>query len=307
MTVPPSTTFRVPLPDPLIELLGAKVIGLPSAELDRGLLRGDVSAAYDRVRAESADAQIVVRRCRALLDDPDDDGFAVIEAGPLLDHYGLDDGRKAATVLLSWLGRPLRAFDKWPLWKPLGTNLAIDPMRATGSGYNPLHIDVVNATEPPDYSALLCVRPDPQGEGYSIVSQLRRAVDRLSEGERAFLAEPVFHDGAFHDLTGVGTEYDPFPVLDGLLPAEGFVRFTAKMLPAMDFRDPHTSAVRALERELIAEQKRFLLGFGDLVVVNQHLCVHGREALGPGQEGVPEERRRLLWQMFLRATGADAR
>lgn len=33
----------------------------------------------------------------------------------------------------------------------LGANPAIDPMRATGSGCNPLHVDVVNATEPPDY------------------------------------------------------------------------------------------------------------------------------------------------------------
>ncbi|MER7047945.1 TauD/TfdA family dioxygenase [Streptomyces jumonjinensis] len=306
MTTAPST-YRAPLPETLVELLGRKVIDLPPAELEGGLLRGDVSAAYDRVRAESPEAQIVVRRCRDLLDDPDGDGFAVLEVGLLLGRLGLDDGQKAATVLLSWLGAPLRAFDRWPLWKPLGTNLTIDPMRATGSGYNPLHIDVVNATEPPDYSALLCVRPDPLGEGNSIVSHLRRAVDRLNDDERALLAEPVFHDGAFYDLTGVGTEYDPFPVLDGLPASEGFVRFTAKMLPDMDLTDPHTSAARELERELISEQQKFLLGFGDLIVVNQHLCVHGREPLGHGQEEVPEEQRRLLWQMFLRAAEAVAR
>ncbi|WP_401491898.1 hypothetical protein [Streptomyces sp. NPDC091377] len=301
------STYRIPLPEPLAELLGRQVTDLPPAELDGGLLRADVHAAYDRVRAESPEAQALVRRCRDLLDDPDGDGFAVLEVGALLAHYGTDDGQKAATVLLSWLGAPLRAFDRWPLWKPLGTNLTTDPMRATGSGYNPLHIDVVNATEPPDYSALLCVRPDPRGEGYSIVSQLRRAVDRLSESERAFLAEPVFHDGAFYDLTGVGKEYDPFPGLDGLSPTEGFVRFTAKMLPDMSLWDPHTSAARALERELIAEQHKFLLGFGDLIVVNQHLCVHSREARGHGQEDVPAERRRLLWQMFLRSAEAVAR
>lgn len=306
MTTAPST-FRVPLPETLVELLGKRGIDLPTAELDRGLLREDVSAAYQCVLAESPEAQIVVRRCRDLLNEPRGDGFAVIEAGALLDRYGLDDGQKAATVLLSWLGTPLRAFDKWPLWKPLGTNLTIDPMRATGSGYNPLHIDIVNATEPPDYNALLCVRPDPRGEGYSIVSRLRPAVDRLSDGERTLLAERVFSDGAFYDLTGVGKEYSPFPVLDRLPAPEGFVRFTAKMLPDMDPSDPHTSAVRALERELIAAQKKFLLGFGDLIVVNQHLSVHGREALGHGQEEVPEERRRLLWQMFLRATGTEAR
>lgn len=299
------TRFRVPLPDTLVELLGKRVIDLPSPELEGGHLRADIAEAYEGVRIESPEAQVLVTRCRDLLDDPDGDGFAVLQVGALLDYYGLDDAQKATTAILSWLGRPLRAFDQWPLWKPLGTNLAIDPMRATGSGYNPLHIDVVNATLPPDYSALLCVRPDPQGEGFSIVSQLRRAVERLSEQERALLAEPVYRDGAFYDLTGVGDEYAPFPVLDDLPPTEGFVRFTAKMLPEMDPKDPHTCAVHALERELITDQQRFLLGFGDLIVVNQHYCVHGREKLGDNQETVPGERRRLLWQMFLRAGKAD--
>ncbi|WP_145497511.1 TauD/TfdA family dioxygenase [Streptomyces sp. CFMR 7] len=305
MTTAPST-FRVPLPESLVDFLGKRVVDLPAPELDGGLLREEVSAAYDRVRAESPEAQIVFRRCRDLLNDPDGDGFAVLEVGPLLDHYGLDDGQKAATILLSWLGRPLRAFDKQPLWRPLGTNLDVDPTHTTGPEYNPLHIDIVNASEPPDYSALLCVRPDPLGEGHSLVSQVRRAVDRLSEGERAFLAEVAFHDGAFHDLTGVGREYNPFPVLDGLPAPEGFVRFTARMLPAMDLFDPHTSAARALERELIAEQKTFLLGFGDLIVVNQHLCAHGCSPLGEGQEEVPEERRRLLWQVHLRSAEPGA-
>ncbi|WP_179382293.1 TauD/TfdA family dioxygenase [Streptomyces sp. SA15] len=301
-----TTGFRIPLPETLVAHLGKAIVDLPAPELENGHLRVDVAKEYNRVRAESPEAQVVVRRCRDLLDDPHGDGFAVLEMGVLLDHYGLDDGQKAATVVLSWLGTPLRAFDKWPLWKPLGTNLTIDPMRATGSGYNPLHIDVVNATLPPDYSVLLCVRPDPRGEGHSIVSQLRRAVDRLSDDDRALLAEPVYRDGAFYELTGVGAEYAPFAIIDDLPPAVGFVRFTAKMLPEMDLRDPHTSAVHALERELIAEQKRFLLGFGDMIVINQHYCVHGRERLGSHQEEVPEERRRLLWQMFLRATKADA-
>ncbi|MEV5358035.1 TauD/TfdA family dioxygenase [Streptomyces sp. NPDC052693] len=299
-------TFRVALPDPLIELLGKQVVDQPAPELEAGHLRADVAAEYDAVLTSSTEAQQVIDRLHGLLDNEAGEGFAVLEVGPLLDHFGLDDGQKAATMLLSWLATPLRVFDKWPLWKPLGTNLTIDPMRATGAGYNPLHIDVVNATNPPDYSALLCVRPDPRGEGYSLVSQLRRAVDRLSDDERALLADPVYRDGDFYALTGVGDDYNPFPVLDGLPPAEGFVRFTAKMLPDMDKDDPHTSAARALERELIAEQDRFLLGFGDLIIVNQHLCVHGREPLGQGQKDVPEGQRRLLWQMFLRAKKATA-
>jgi hypothetical protein len=302
----PTDAFRVAVPEALCDILAERITDLPGPDLDHGLLRDSVAKEYDAVRAESPEAQGLVQRLRSLLNNEHGDGFAVLEAEPLLDRFGVEEGQMAVTIILSWIATPLRAFDKWPLWKPLGTNLTIDPMRATGSGYNPLHIDVVNATLPPDYSALLCVRPDPRGRGHSLVSQLRRAVERLSDEERELLAESVYSDGAFYDLTGVGENYNPFPVLDGRPAAEGFVRFTAKMLPEMDVTDPHTSAVRALERELIAEQKEFLLDRGDLIIVNQHLCVHGRQPLGLGQDELPEVERRLLKQIFLRSTRAGA-
>ncbi|MGP3922490.1 hypothetical protein [Streptomyces sp. 8N616] len=173
-------------------------------------------------------------------------------------------------------------------------------MRATGTGYNPMHLDIVNSTWPPDYSALLCVRPDPKGQGHSLISQIRRAVDRLSFFDAELLTHPRYEDGDFYDLTGVGEEWRPFPIIDGLSPLGGFVRFTAKMFADADPADPYIKAARALERELIVGQRRFLLGRGDMLIVNQHLCCHGREALGRGQEDVPESERRLLLQIFLR-------
>lgn len=174
-------------------------------------------------------------------------------------------------------------------------------MRAMGAGYNPLHIDVVNSTCPPDFAALLCIRPDPLGGGHSVVADLRCAVERFPEETLDLLRKPTYQDGEFFDLTGVGEEYSPFPILDGLPAGQGFVRFTAKMLGERNPDDPHTVAARALERELVAGQQRFRLERGDLVVVNQHLMCHGREALGPGQGGLPEDQRRLMLQIFLRS------
>ncbi|MEV0445338.1 TauD/TfdA family dioxygenase [Streptomyces spectabilis] len=307
MTSPtPPTPPKIVLGAPLVDLLAKAAPDLPDPVLDGGLLADEPARAYDALRETSVDAQLLVDHCGTLLRHRYGDGYAVIEAEPLLDAGALDHDGKILTILLSWLGTPLRAFDRWPLWKPLGTNLEIEPMRATGSGYNPLHLDLVNTTLPPDYSALLCVRPDPRGGGASLTASLRRAVARLSQDERDLLGQPVFHDGDFFDLTGVGEELDPFPVLDELRPEEGFVRFTAKMLPDMDPRDPHTAAARALERELIADQGRILLGRGDLLIVNQHLSAHGRERLGDGQHQLPAEQRRLVWQMFLRAPGRAA-
>ncbi|MET8248306.1 hypothetical protein ABZV31_30215 [Streptomyces sp. NPDC005202] len=84
------------------------------------------------------------------------------------------------------------------------------------------------------------------------------------------------------------------------------MRFTAKMLAGADPDDPYIKAVWALERELVLGQRKFLLGRGDLLIVNQHLCCHGREALGEGQEDVPEDERWLLLQIFLRRAEAVA-
>lgn len=127
--------------------------------------------------------------CDRLLNEESGEGFAVLELAGLLDAVGDEDvALRTVTALASLVAAPLHAFDRWPLWKPLGTNLAIDPMRATGSGYNPMHLDIVNSTCPPDYSALLCVRPDPRGNGHSLVSQIRRAVNRLDHTEARLLA-----------------------------------------------------------------------------------------------------------------------
>jgi hypothetical protein len=85
------------------------------------------------------------------------DGYMVLNCRQLLDRCELVDALTLITALLSLVATPFRAFNRWGLWKPLGTNLAAESMRATGVGYNPLHIDLVNATLPPDYSQSCCV------------------------------------------------------------------------------------------------------------------------------------------------------
>ncbi|MER5299711.1 TauD/TfdA family dioxygenase [Streptomyces lasiicapitis] len=298
----PNTTPKVPLSAALVDQLTKVVQDLPNPVVgDAGLLAEESTRVYDAVLAGAPELQYFVEGCRLLLANRYGEGCVVINAAPILDEAATDDSGKILTVLMSWLGTPLRPFGWWPLWKPLGANLALDPMHTTGTGYSPFHIDIVNATLPPDFSALLCVRPDPCGGGHSLISHLRRAVARLSSEERARLSEVVYRGGKFYDSCGVGEEYSPFPVLDNLPLENGFVRFTAKMLSDMESEDPHAAAVRALEHELVVGQHRLLLERGDLLVVNQHLSAHARDPFGEGQrEVVAEGRSRLLWQMFLR-------
>ncbi|UWE12851.1 TauD/TfdA family dioxygenase [Actinacidiphila bryophytorum] len=196
---------------------------------------------------------------------------------------------------------PFSPFPRWPLWKDIGVKVDKDPGKSSGIGYNAFHMDLVNVTRPPDYTTLLCVRPDPLGGGRTILSDAHAAVARLSENGRALLAESAYRYGTFFDLFGVGEEYKPFPILAGAEPGEEFVRFTAKMLERSQLGRAHADAARELARELVGGQVSFMLQAGDYLVVNQRRFLHGREALGCGQDAVPVADRRLLLQMFLRA------
>ncbi|MFF5714950.1 hypothetical protein [Streptomyces sp. NPDC012756] len=284
--------YRVSLPKELVADLAQRAAALPEWRLgDDGLLSPETAARYHGVLAGLPRLAEFSTTCHQLLSAPEGEGFAVLELAELLDATDSEEaGLRAVTALVSLIATPLRAFDRRPLWQPLSTNLAITPM----------HIDVVNSTLPPDYIAQLCVRPDPRGQVHSLISQVRRAVDRLGYADAELLTHPRYVDRSSFELTGVGEEWQPFPILDGLPPSEGFVRFTANLLADADPADPYIKAARALERELIVGQRRFPLGQGDLLIANQHLCCHGREALGGGQEDVPEDERRLLLQIFLR-------
>lgn len=258
----------------------------------------------ERYHAELASApryeQTISELRRAL--DATAGGYAVVRLGRVAEALGTGDRfRRVATAILAEVATPFQPFTRWPLWKEIGTNPDANPGLSTGVGYNAFHMDVVNATRPPDYTTLLCIRPDPLGGGPSILSDARAAVSRLTPARRALLADAAYRYGAFVDLSDVGEEYTPFPILDGAPVEHGFVRFTAKMLTESELDDEHAAAARELAHEMIAGQVSFTLQRGDFLIVNQHRCVHGREPLGTGQREVPPDERRLLLQLFLRA------
>lgn len=296
----PSPAHVVRLTSELVASLLRLGDTLPAMELCDGLLREDLWARSRAAVLSRPGAAELCQHLHEALVGVGAPGFAVVDCRELVERCDPERVERLLTVLVSMVGRPLRVFDQWPLWKPLETKLCVAPMRAMGVGYNPLHIDVVNSTCPPDFAALLCARPDPLGGGYSLVAPLREALRRLPGSTVELLSEPVYRDGAFFDLSGVGEEYAPFPIVDGEPDSVGFVRFTAKMLTERDPVEAHTVAARALETELLVSRRRFLLRWGDLLVVNQHLVCHGREALGQGQADLPQERRRLMLQIFLR-------
>lgn len=234
-------------------------------------------------------------------------GYAVLRLGNLAKALGARDSRflRLATAFAAEVAVPFSPFPKWPLWKDIGVKIDKDPGKSSGIGYNAFHMDLVNATRPPDYTTLLCVRTDPLGGGPSILSDAHAAVARLSETSRSLLAETAYHYGTFFDLFGVGEEYKPFPILDGSDPGVGFVRFTAKMLERSQLGQSHADAARQLAAELVRGQVSFMLQPGDYLIVNQRRFLHGRKALHSGQETIPVADRRLLLQLFLRAPASS--
>ncbi|WP_327297763.1 MULTISPECIES: TauD/TfdA family dioxygenase [unclassified Streptomyces] len=232
-------------------------------------------------------------------------GYAVVRLGAIVQALGVGEQfLRLATAILAEVAVPFQPFRRWPLWKEIGTNLNANPGLSTGTGYNAFHMDLVNVTQPPDYTTLLCVRPDPLGAGASILSDARAAVSRLAPASRTLLSEEAYSYGSFFDLSDVGKEYSPFPVLDGERAHLGFVRFTAKMLVESGLGEEHARAARELADQMVAGQVSFTLQRGDFLIVNQHRWVHGREPLGAGQQAVAPEARRLLLQLFLRSAEA---
>ncbi|MFJ5875354.1 TauD/TfdA family dioxygenase [Streptomyces sp. NPDC093088] len=283
--------------------LKAALIGLPlpTWDLDGSFL---AESTMERYRAELTAAPRFEETAAALHHalTGEDGGYAVLRLGNLAKALGAGDERflRLATAFAAEVAVPFSPFPRWPLWKDIGVKTDKDPGKSSGIGYNAFHMDLVNASLPPDYTTLLCVRPDPLGGGPSILSDAHAAVARLSEKTCGLLSEAAYHYGTFFDLHGIGEEYKPFPILEGSAPGEGFVRFTAKMLERSELGQAHVDAARELVEELVRGQVSFMLRAGDYLIVNQRRFLHGREALQNGQETVPVADRRLLLQLFLR-------
>ncbi|MFC1405693.1 MULTISPECIES: TauD/TfdA family dioxygenase [Streptacidiphilus] len=256
-----------------------------------------------RYRSELASVPLVTETVESLLATLSvaGAGYAVVRLGNIAEALGTGEPfLRLATAILAEVAKPFQPFQRWPLWKEIGVDLNANPGLSTGTGYNAFHMDLVNATQPPDYTTLLCIRPDALGAGASILSDARAAVSRLSPSSRALLSEAAYSYGSFFELSDVGAEYAPFPVLDSEPAPLGFVRFTAKMLTESAIDEAHERAARELAEQMIAGQVSFTLQRGDFLIVNQHRYVHGREPLGTGQSEVAPQDRRLLLQLFLR-------
>jgi hypothetical protein len=233
---------------------------------------------------------------------PEARGYMVMDVSSLISDVA--DARSLGaliplTALCTLVGRPFRVFEHFNLWKPIIVDTGVAPERTHGVGFNPLHTDFVNSTEPPNYVCLLCIQPDPAGGGHTTVANYHKAIPHLSEDDIALLAMPSFREGHFYGLLGIGTELNPFPVLEAKAPRVWKARYTAKMLHTVADNQQH-HLLQTFHDALTKYQTVFLLRRFHLLIINQELCCHGRLALGAGQAQLPAHKRRYILQAFLR-------
>lgn len=211
--------------------------------------------------------------------------------------------------LLSSLGPVLSVYPKDGCWSDLGVRTNVEPGRTHGVGENRLHVDLVDRDATPRYIALYCVRNDPLGGGASALSDLWAAAGELTDADQDLLSKPWFTywtDGGVH---GVGNSLARFAVLPEQLDATP-IRFTSKMLPHLKKGDlvgtdrdriPFIAAAfNNLVEAAYAHRATARLAPGQLLVWDQWRYAHGRMPLGPYQETVPPDERRLLKQSYVR-------
>ncbi|WP_417873981.1 YdcF family protein [Xanthomarina gelatinilytica] len=235
-----------------------------------------------------------VDKCNSLLKKY---GYCVLE----IDNNNIlceDEVIKIFSYFLKQLGSLIPVFQNENLlWRKIGVNLNKHPQSSEGIGNSPLHIDFVNSTNPPDLVGLLCVKPDINGGGISLVSNIKDASQKLNIKDRKNLMKNIFENGLFYNLSNIGKEYSPFPIIPNK--ENDFIRFTEKLTElkySTDINIALKNLLQILNENLICiPLKKF-----QLLLLDQQQVVHGKTELKGRQENIPISQRRELLQIFIR-------
>ncbi|MFE9428284.1 TauD/TfdA family dioxygenase [Kitasatospora sp. NPDC006697] len=164
----------------------------------------------------------------------------------------------------------------------------------TASGANDLvlHTEACFTAYPPDFLALLGLRPDPTGQAVTLVSDIAQALAQLTPAERGALREPLFvfpTDRGSYNHEGRRTT-EPVPLLKDR--ADGPVLEYSTLITAITAAG--AAALAALEEALGRCAQSVLLGAGDLLLIDNCHAVHGRTAFRPAYDGTDRWIQRVL-------------
>lgn len=124
----------IDLPSEVAEAL-IKIGGALPAWSMEGTFLAD--ATIERYRAELASVPqfaVAVESLLAML-SASGTGYAVVRLGNIVQALGAGDQfLRLATAILAEVAIPFQPFQRWPLWKEIGTNLNANPGLSTGTG-----------------------------------------------------------------------------------------------------------------------------------------------------------------------------
>jgi hypothetical protein len=134
----------------------------------------------------------------------------------------------------------------------------------------------------PRYLLLLCLRGDPAAA--TTLTSILAIQDQLSDDVRHTLFEPRFRTAVDESYLAGGSNRlgPPRPVLSGRWERPTLV-FDADLMVATDPVAQH--ALDTLREAVVANQTAVVLEPGDLLVVDNHLAVHGRRPFTPRFDG----------------------
>lgn len=133
------------------------------------------------------------------------------------------------------------------------------------------HTETAFHPHKPRYLLLLCMRGDPAAVTY--LCGIDDLLPHLSLGARAVLAQPRFRTGADESFGGTGRRGRRLAVLSGD-PERPTLTYDADL---MEGTDPEAqAALDELGARAQALRLGLVLGAGDLLVVDNHRCIHGR-------------------------------
>lgn len=204
---------------------------------------------------------------------------------------------KLSTYICSLVGTPIKVFTNKPHWREINVLLDKHPNRSEGIGESKMHIDFVNASLPPDYICLFCNRIDSLGGGSTLLFDTYKIDDLLSNSTIQVLKKKIFTDGLFHNLSNIGHDISPFSIYNP--ECEWIYRITENLLN--NLYDKKTfEALNELFYYLKSREKKLLLEKNQMIIIDQHRMLHGKTALGVGQDKIPFSSRRQLMQSFIR-------
>lgn len=151
-------------------------------------------------------------------------------------------------------------------------------------GSSRLTFHTENAFHPhrPDYVMLLCLRTDHDGVGGTRTACVRRLLPELSPDARAALRLPEFVTAAPPSFGAGGGSTPPRAVLTGAVDDPDLcVDFSATAALTAAGETALAELAELCERQALACR----LTPGDLVVVDNHVTVHGRSAFTPRYDG----------------------